>query len=286
MLLSQEDLQRINYYASHNQRQSYRPRVYEIPVEDCPFKPQINKKSAKLQRTIDDLYRWNERKEQKLQQIFEDETNELFQSANRCSYQPDDKSPNVFDRLYVVRRSNEQRTYSNLVPETTKRNTSDSQPYFTKNMTTSQFSDFKKPQVEESQSTTPVKPCLPNRIFFETQAPVSPDPELKITTPQHMFLDFTNHIRQINQEPEPAPFKQPLQQKDVDTMIDRLNKWNQKKHQRIQEQQEKQHQNEASECTFKPKLNKSPILPSSYNNSVQQSNPQFGYSNLYFKNKQ
>ncbi|CAD8152570.1 unnamed protein product [Paramecium octaurelia] len=290
LFVSPEELQRITFFASQNQRNSHKPNISTVKQEEYTFKPSINKKSANIQRTVDDLLRWNERKSQRLQQCYEDATQELQQNANRLTHEVDTNQPSVFERLYVVRKSNE------TIQQTTKRNTSDSHPYFTKNMSNTLYSEYKKQvsgtpeqqesehqQVLEQEEPTPQKVCLPNRFYFEqSEHQQNTEPEPKVTIPQHMFVDFRQQIKQINEEPEPVPSKKPLNKKEIDLMVERMNNWLQKRNYKIQEQQDRQMQNESNECTFYPKLSctKQTKAQQSFQNS-QRVSQQSSYSNLF-----
>ncbi|CAD8173324.1 unnamed protein product [Paramecium pentaurelia] len=290
LFVSPEELQRITFFATQNQRNSHKPNIPSAKQEEYTFKPSINKKSVNIQRTVDDLLRWNERKSQRLQQCYEDATQELQQNANRLTHEVDTNQPSVFERLYVVRKSNE------TIQQTTKRNTSDSHPYFTKNMSNTLYSEYKKQisgtpeqqeseyqQVQEQEEPTPQKVCLPNRFYFDqSEQQPNTEPEPKVTIPQHMFVDFRQQIKQINEEPEPVPSKKPLQKKEIDLMVERMNNWLQKRNYKIQEQQDRQMQNESNECTFYPKLSsiKQPKVQQSIQNS-QRVSQQSSYSNLF-----
>ncbi|CAD8203838.1 unnamed protein product [Paramecium pentaurelia] len=290
LFVSPEELQRITFFATQNQRNSHKPYISNVKQEEYTFKPQINKKSVNIQRTVDDLLRWNERKSQRLQQCYDDTTQELQQNANRLTHEVDTNQPSVFERLYVVRKSNE------TIQQTTKRNTSDSHPYFTKNMSNTLYSEYKKQmsgtpeqqesehqQVLEQEETTPQKVCLPNRFYFDqSEQQQNTEPEPKVTIPQHMFVDFRQQIKQINDEPEPIPSKKPMNKKEIDLMVERMNNWLQKRNYKIQEQQDRQIQNESNECTFYPKLSctKQSKLQQSIQNS-QRVSQQSSYSNLF-----
>ncbi|CAD8076041.1 unnamed protein product [Paramecium primaurelia] len=290
LFVSPEELQRITFFATQNQRNSHKPNIPSAKQEEYTFKPSINKKSVNIQRTVDDLLRWNERKSQRLQQCYEDATQELQQNANRLTHEVDTNQPSVFERLYVVRKSNE------TIQQTTKRNTSDSHPYFTKNMSNTLYSEYKKQisgtpeqqeseyqQVQEQEEPTTQKVCLPNRFYFDqSEQQQNTEPEPKVTIPQHMFVDFRQQIKQINEEPEPVPSKKPLQKKEIDLMVERMNNWLQKRNYKIQEQQDRQMQNESNECTFYPKLSsiKQPKVQQSIQNS-QRVSQQSSYSNLF-----
>ncbi|CAD8108485.1 unnamed protein product [Paramecium sonneborni] len=289
LFVSPEELQRITFFATQNQRNSHKSNISNVKPEEYSFKPQINKKSVNIQRTIDDLLRWNERKSQRLQQCYDDATQELQLNANRLTHEVDTNQPSVFERLYVVRKSNE------TIQQNTKRNTSESHPYFTKNMSNTLYTEYKKQmsgtpeqqeseqqQVEEQEEQTQ-KVCLPNRFYFDqSEQKQITEPEPKVTIPQHMFVDIREQIKQINEEPEPVPTKKPLNKKEIELMVERMNNWQQKRNYKIQEQWDRQMQNESNECTFNPKRSstkQTKIQPSIQNS--QRVSQQSSYSNLF-----
>ncbi|CAK89889.1 unnamed protein product (macronuclear) [Paramecium tetraurelia] len=74
LLLTNEELLRIQFLAKNSYRPSSKQRIKEKPLlEKYQFKPEINKQSANLQRSINDLLRWNLNKQMKRQQIYDDE---------------------------------------------------------------------------------------------------------------------------------------------------------------------------------------------------------------------
>ncbi|CAK66251.1 unnamed protein product (macronuclear) [Paramecium tetraurelia] len=311
LFVSPEELQRITFFATQNQRNSHKSNIPAAKQEEYTFKPQvrnngtINRRSTRNQppskeqlMISQDGMKGNHKDCNSAMMILQmcipiKQTQELQQNANRLTHEVDTNQPSVFERLYVVRKSNE------TIQQTTKRNTSDSHPYFTKNMSNTLYSEYKKQisgspeqqeseyqQVQEQEVPTPQKACLPNRFYFDqSEQQQNTEPEPKVTIPQHMFVDFRQQIKQINEEPEPVPSKKPLNRKEIDLMVERMNNWLQKRNYKVQEQWDRQIQNESNECTFYPKLScvKQPKAQQSIQNS-QRVSQQSSYSNL-FKSK-
>ncbi|CAK94139.1 unnamed protein product (macronuclear) [Paramecium tetraurelia] len=104
ILVTQDEFLRIQSYANKSIQPHSKARIKQKPKpEQCQFKPEINKQSINLQRTINDLYRWNQNKMQKIHQIKEEETREIQNNANRLTHEV--TSSSVFERLYQIRKS-------------------------------------------------------------------------------------------------------------------------------------------------------------------------------------
>ncbi|CAK93538.1 unnamed protein product (macronuclear) [Paramecium tetraurelia] len=283
LLLTNEELLRIQILAKNSFRPSSKQRIKEKPkLESYQFKPEINKQSANLQRSINDLFRWNLNRQMKRQQIYDDESRELVNNANRLTHELNNSS--VFDRLYQVRKNSE-----NVIQQS-KRNTSNFGPYYTKNMTSSMYQEYQRQQqLEVSQfksktNATDSKYELshqqtPNPNFLDSdQLPIAVNDQIKASIPVHQYVDLTEQLSNSMNEPD-SPAKSPLHQKDIEVMVERLNNWQAKK-----QQQEQQDQEEDQHV-------KSQIRPNFINQNRQ---PSFGssqsqskfYSNMFLNNNQ
>ncbi|CAD8104299.1 unnamed protein product [Paramecium sonneborni] len=281
LLLSDQELLRIQILAKKSFRPSSKQRIKEKPqIESYQFKPEINKQSANLQRSINDLFRWNLNKQMKRQQIYDDESRELQNNANRLTHELTNSS--VFDRLYQARKNSE-----NVIQQS-KRSTCNFGPYYNKNKTSSMYQEQQRQQqleVSQFKSKTYANDSkyefsnqqTPNPNFFDSdQLPIAVNDQIKVPVPVHQYVDLTEQLSNSINEPD-SPTKSPLHQKDIEVMVERLNNWQAKKQQQEQ-------------LILQDDLNiKSQIKPKLINQNRQ---PSFGpsqsqskfYSNMFLNN--
>ncbi|CAD8110066.1 unnamed protein product [Paramecium sonneborni] len=227
ILISQDELQRIQQNVTKSLQPMFKARIKrKSEPEQCQFKPDINKQSINLQRTIHDLYRWNLNKQQKIQQIQQDETKEIQNNANRLTHQI--TSPSVFERLYQIRKNSE------FTLQQSKRNSYNNKPYYTKNMTKSMFQEYQRlyTNVETTQFKSKTQ-ATENSLL---QTPIQEVPpsinDMKITLPLHQYIDLTQQIQ--DQHSSDTATESIIQEKEIEAMVQRLNNWQAKKLEREQ----------------------------------------------------
>ncbi|CAD8178228.1 unnamed protein product [Paramecium pentaurelia] len=170
IIITQEEYQRIQSQVNQSLQTNSKSRIKQKPQpEQYLFKPEINKQSINLQRSINDLYRWNQNKYQKINQIKEDEIRQIQNNANRLTHEI--PSISVFERLYQLRKS------SDTQIQQSKRSTYNNKPNYTQNMTNSMYQQYqrqcqfintiqsksKTQATENSQMQTPIQ----NNLDYE-----------------------------------------------------------------------------------------------------------------------
>ncbi|CAD8199125.1 unnamed protein product [Paramecium pentaurelia] len=223
ILVTQDEFLRIQSYVNKSIQSHSKLKIKPKSIpQQCQFKPEINKQSINLQRTINDLYRWNLNKLQKINQIKEEEIREIQNNANRLTHQI--TSSSVFNRLYQTRKT------SAYTIQQSKRNTHQDQPYYTKNMTKSMYQEYqrqfqhihnniqsksKTQTTEQSQMQTPIQYDL------DQELPLSIN-NMKISVPIHQYFDLNKQIQNSSDQSN-------LQEKDIEVMVEKLNNWQAKK---------------------------------------------------------